>query len=80
METDFTAEAGEIEPLSWEASYAVALALRARYPQVDLEAVSLNMIYQWTLALPNFEDDPELANDEILAAIYQEWFEEVNSL
>jgi FeS assembly protein IscX len=64
--------------LTWDDSYAIARALRARYPQVDLETVSLNMIFRWTLALPEFRDEPELANDAILAAIYQEWFEEVN--
>lgn len=65
------------DPLNWEATYAIALALRARYPDVDLEDVSLGMIFRWTLDLPGFMDDPELANDAILASIYQEWFEEV---
>jgi FeS assembly protein IscX len=68
------------EPLTWEDSYAIALALRERYPNVSLEDVSLSMIYRWTLALTRFQDDPELANDSILAAIYQEWFEEANPL
>jgi FeS assembly protein IscX len=68
------------EPLNWESSYAIALALIAHYPGVDIETVSLGMIYRWVIALPDFDDDPELANDEILSAIYQEWFEEVNAL
>lgn len=68
------------DPLNWEASYAIALALRTRYPEINLEEVSLGMIYHWTLELPNFEDDPELVNDSILASIYQEWFEEVTAL
>ena len=38
------------------------------------------MIFHWTLDLPGFVDDPELANDAILAAIYQEWYEEVDWL
>ena len=42
--------------------------------------ISLGMIYRWTVELPDFEDDPELANDQILSSIYQEWFEEVNSV
>jgi FeS assembly protein IscX len=67
-----------VEPLTWEDSYAIALALRERYPDIALEDVSLSMIYQWTLLLAGFQDDPELANDSILAAIYQEWFEEAN--
>ena len=36
------------------------------------------MIYDWVIALPEFEDDLELANDEILLAIFQEWFEELD--
>lgn len=66
--------------LTWEDSYAIARILIQRHPDVKLEEVSLNMVYQWTLALPEFQDDPGLANDAILAAIYQEWFEEVNPL
>lgn len=65
---------------TWDDSFAIALALRARFPDIDLEQVSLNMIFRWTLEIPGFDDDPQLANDGILAAIYQEWFEEVNAL
>ncbi|MGE5221132.1 MAG: Fe-S cluster assembly protein IscX [Omnitrophica WOR_2 bacterium] len=68
------------DPLTWDDSYAIALALKKRYPNVNLDEVSLNMIYSWTLALPDFSDDPALANDPILTAIYQEWLEEVDPL
>ncbi len=67
------------DTLIWEDSYAIALALMERHPMQNLEGVSLGMIYEWTKALPEFQDDLELANDAILSAIYQEWFEEVNS-
>ena len=63
--------------LTWEDSYAIALALIERSPDVELENVSLGMIYRWTLELPGFDDDPDLANDEILLAISHAWFEEV---
>ncbi|GAB4536158.1 MAG: Fe-S cluster assembly protein IscX [Anaerolineales bacterium] len=63
--------------LTWDSTYAIALALIEQYPDVDLEQVSLNMVYAWTLALPDFDDEPALANENILAAIYQEWYEEV---
>ncbi len=66
------------EILTWENTYAIARALIREHPGVRLEDVSLRMIYEWTLALPEFVDEPELANDPILASIYQEWFEEVN--
>ncbi|MEW6239832.1 MAG: Fe-S cluster assembly protein IscX [Chloroflexota bacterium] len=62
--------------LNWETTYAIALELRRRHPEVDLEQVSLQQIHDWTLALSDFEDDPALVNDDILSAIYQDWFEE----
>jgi len=62
--------------LTWESSYAIAMELRRRHNPVRLEEVSLGQILTWTLDLPEFEDDPALANDDILYSIYQDWFEE----
>jgi FeS assembly protein IscX len=62
--------------LNWESTYAIALELRRQHPNVNLENVTLGQIYTWTLQLSDFEDDPLLANDDILYAIYQDWFEE----
>lgn len=67
------------QSLTWDDSYAIARALMERFPDVQLEDISLGMILRWTLELPDFVDDPNLVNDPILAAIYQEWYEEVNS-
>lgn len=64
------------EPLNWEATFAIALALKKKYPQADFQAISLGDIYRWTLELDGFDDDPALVNDGILSAIYQDWFEE----
>ncbi len=66
--------------LTWDDSYAIARALIALHPQENLEKVSLGQILEWTMALPNFDDDPGLSNDAILLAIYRDWFEEVNAL
>ena len=62
--------------LTWESTYAIALELRRQHPEVSIEDVTLGKIYHWTLQLPEFEDDPALVNDDILYAIYQDWFEE----
>jgi len=62
--------------LTWEASYAIALELRRQHPEVNIEEVTLGQIYNWTVNLLEFEDDPLLANDDILYAIYQDWYEE----
>jgi FeS assembly protein IscX len=70
----------ETEDLYWDSSYAIARRLRAAHPDVDLGVVTLNMLYNWVVALPDFRDDPQLANDELLNAIYQEWYEETHPL
>jgi FeS assembly protein IscX len=62
--------------LHWDATFAIAMELRRTHKEVNIEDVSLKQIYDWTLALSEFEDDPELANDDILYAIYQDWYEE----
>ena len=62
--------------LTWEASYAIALELRRQHPEASIEEVTLQQIYDWTIRLSEFEDDPLLAKEDILSAIYQEWYEE----
>lgn len=62
--------------LTWESTYAIALELRRQHREVNLEEVTLQQIYEWTIKLSEFEDDPALANEDILYAIYQDWFEE----
>ena len=64
-------------PLNWESTYAIALELKRAHPDIDIEAVTLGDIQEWTFALESFDDDPALVNDEILSAIYQDWYEEI---
>jgi FeS assembly protein IscX len=64
--------------LTWDDSYAIARALMAAHSDVQFESVSLNDIFNWTVRLPDFDDDVELSNDAILMAIYQEWYEEAH--
>jgi len=66
--------------LCWDATYEIVLALKSRHPDKNLHDVSLEDIFEWVSELPNFHDDPELANNEILMAIYQEWYEEQNPI
>jgi FeS assembly protein IscX len=61
------------EPLTWESTYAIALALKGKHPGIDMETVTLGDVQRWTLALEDFDDDPALVNDDILSAIYQDW-------
>jgi FeS assembly protein IscX len=66
--------------LTWDDAYAIAMALRRTHAGIPLDKISFSDIYHWTVALPAFCDDPELVNEAILTAIFQEWFEEVNPL
>lgn len=61
--------------LNWDSPYAVALALCQAHPNVYLDEVTLSDVFEWTLALPGFDDEASLCNDEILQAIFREWFE-----
>lgn len=69
-----------MDDLYWDAAYALARRLQQDHPEVDLAEVTLNMIYNWVISLADFQDDPELANDDILEAIYQEWYESRTTL
>ncbi|MBL8155900.1 MAG: Fe-S cluster assembly protein IscX [Anaerolineae bacterium] len=64
--------------LDWDSTYEIVLALIERYPDLDLDAVGLNELNQYIVTLPNFVDDPRLANEGILSEILREWYEEVN--
>jgi FeS assembly protein IscX len=63
--------------LTWETSYAIALELKRLHPDANIAEVTLGQIYDWTLQIQEFEDDPALCNDDILSSIHQEWFEEL---
>jgi FeS assembly protein IscX len=49
------------------------------YPDVDVEGVGEDQLYQWIIALPDFADDPALVNEGILKAILREWYEEASA-
>jgi FeS assembly protein IscX len=70
----------EYEPqgLSWDASYEIVLSLIEAHPEVDVEQIGLDQLYQLIITLPNFADDPALATEGILNEILREWYEEVN--
>ncbi|HSH04985.1 MAG TPA: Fe-S cluster assembly protein IscX [Anaerolineae bacterium] len=62
--------------LFWDATYAIAMALLAYYPDRRPEDVGLHEMADMIEQLPGFCDDPALANDEILLDIQTTWYEE----
>ena len=67
------------QKLYWDSSYEIVLALMDLYPDMELETLSLGGLQARIAALPDFADDPELANDGILKAILREWYEEIGA-
>jgi FeS assembly protein IscX len=65
--------------LTWDASYEIILALMEAHPNIEVEAVGTEQLYQMILGLPNFVDDPALMYDGILNDILREWYEETFS-
>ena len=65
--------------LYWEATYEIVLSLVAAYPDVEIETVGLDQLYQYVTTLSDFADDPLLANEGILNEILREWYEEVTA-
>jgi FeS assembly protein IscX len=62
--------------LYWDASYEIVMALIEAYPNIDIETVGTQQLFQMIVELPNFADDPALVNDGILNDILREWYEE----
>jgi FeS assembly protein IscX len=65
--------------LYWENSYEIILTLRERNPELSVESVGLDQLYRMIIELPEFADDPRLANEGILRDILREWYEEESS-
>lgn len=65
------------ENLYWDATYEIILSLKAAYPDAVVETIGLEQLYQYVTTLPNFADDPRMANEGILNEILREWYEEV---
>lgn len=63
--------------LYWDATFEIVLGLVEAYPDVIVEDVGLEQLYQYVTTLPNFADDPRLANEGILNEILRVWYEEV---
>ena len=64
--------------LYWESSFEIVQALMQAHRDVDLDSVGTGQLFQWITALPNFADDPAMANESILTDILREWYEEVH--
>jgi FeS assembly protein IscX len=65
--------------LYWDSYYEIVLNLIATHPDVDFDRVGLAELHGWIIALPGFDDDPNMATDDILDEILCQWYEEANA-
>lgn len=65
-----------INPLYWDSTYEIVLNLIAVYPQIDPNQLGVQQLLEMILALPNFADEPVLANEDLLVDILRVWYEE----
>ena len=63
-------------PLYWEPTYEIVLALMDTYPNTDIESIGMKQFMEMILGLPNFADEPAMATDQLLRDILREWYEE----
>jgi FeS assembly protein IscX len=63
-------------PLYWESTYELVRHLMTTYPDVSLELLGTRQLLTMILDLPDFADDPRLANEALLNEILREWYEE----
>jgi FeS assembly protein IscX len=66
-------------PVYWESTFEIVLGLMQNHPEVDIDSVGVEQLYQWIISLPDFADNPELVNEQILNEILRDWYEEIHS-
>ncbi len=62
--------------LKWVDSLDIAIALDEIHKNVDPRYVRFTDLYDWILALEDFDDDPDHCGEKILEAIQTAWIEE----
>jgi FeS assembly protein IscX len=62
--------------LYWDSTFEIVVALMEAYPDINLDEMGMEQLYQLVIALPKFADEPKMVNEVILRHILREWYEE----
>jgi FeS assembly protein IscX len=62
--------------LYWDSTFEIVVALMEAYPDINLDEMGMEQLYQMVIALPDFADEPKMVNEIILRHILREWYEE----
>jgi nitrogen fixation NifU-like protein len=68
----------ETKPLHWSEPETIAETLAQGYPELKPLDLSVPALFRRILSLPGFDDDPDLATEELLEKIQMLWYEEVD--
>jgi FeS assembly protein IscX len=63
--------------LKWTDVQEIAIELVEKFPEIDPKSLKFTDLYDWVLALENFDDDPKRCGEKVLEAIQSAWIEEV---
>lgn len=63
--------------MKWTDSRLIAIELSEAHPEIDPKAIRFTDLYNWVVALPDFNDDPKHSGEKILEAIQMAWIDEV---
>ncbi len=62
--------------MKWLDTREIAIALVDAHPDVDPTRINFVDLYNWVMALEDFDDDPKRAGEKVLEAIQATWIEE----
>ena len=62
--------------LRWTNVREIAIALEESRPDADVVNLRFTDLWKWVRDLPEFDDDPNRANEKILEAIQMAWLDE----
>ncbi len=63
--------------MKWTDSRLIAIELSEAHPEIDPKSIRFTDLYNWVVALPDFNDDPKHSGEKILEAIQMAWIDEV---
>ena len=64
--------------LKWTDSLDIAIELSEQHPDVDPQTLRFTDLYEWVLALEDFNDDKDHCGEKILEAIQMAWIGEAS--
>jgi len=62
--------------MKWTDTRDIAIELAESRPETDPKSIRFTDLYDWVIALPGFDDDPQRCGEKILEAIQAAWIEE----